>query len=274
MTARSQLTTRTRPAIRRLWRRVIRWRAEDLTGALGGCSVLVVAPHPDDETLGCGALIARLVEGGTPVDVLVVTDGRGSHPASALPPADLAAIRAAECVAACGRLGLPPDRVHALGIPEGLLAERTAELVERLTVLIERSAVTDLFVPSALDWHPDHQLVRAAGVRVAAARPTVRLLEYPVWFWADGPWASHDGGSTLQRAWRFAAEPVTTLLTLRPVLVRTAEAHRDAKRRALEEYRSQVSNLTGEPDWATLDEAFLEDFLGDAEVFFRGGAAA
>jgi LmbE family N-acetylglucosaminyl deacetylase len=55
-----------------------------------GNVVMVLAPHPDDETLGCGGLITELTAKGRPPVVVVVTDGTGSHPASrSYPPARL-----------------------------------------------------------------------------------------------------------------------------------------------------------------------------------------
>ena len=84
-----------RPPAVRLWRRELQRRAVDETLGAAGRSCLVLAPHPDDETLGVGALIARKRAAGTRVRVLVVTDGRGSHVSSVLDPDALAAVRRA-----------------------------------------------------------------------------------------------------------------------------------------------------------------------------------
>src|SRR5262245_24685447 len=50
-----------------------------LRDLVGHSPVLVLAPHPDDESLGCGGLIAACQAQGHPVHVLVLTDGAGSH---------------------------------------------------------------------------------------------------------------------------------------------------------------------------------------------------
>lgn len=248
------------------------WRAVDVTAGTSGRSYLIVAPHPDDETFGCGALLARLAEAGTPVEIAIVTDGRGSHASKAITPDELAAVRATECVEACRLLGIDVARIHQFGIEEGSLAGHATDVVSRLVELIDASQATDVFVPSSLDWHGDHVAVNQAATQAVGQRPGVRIFDYPVWFWADGPWLTRNGASFPRRLWAFVADPLVTLRTLRPVVIRPGERHLEAKRAALHAYRSQVSNLTGEDDWATLDESFLDDFLGSAEMFFARGA--
>jgi len=82
------------------WRALPTGTLEEVAGS-GTC--LVLAPHPDDESLGCGGLIAACCAAGRPPVVAVLTDGSGSHPGSrAFPPTRLAAIRKAEVTAAVG----------------------------------------------------------------------------------------------------------------------------------------------------------------------------
>ena len=77
---------------------------------------VVLAPHPDDESLGCGGLLARLAAHGVPARVVVVTDGAQSHPGSAAyPPERLRALREAEARAAVAALlerVLPTSSAH------------------------------------------------------------------------------------------------------------------------------------------------------------------
>ena len=80
---------------------------------------LILAPHPDDESLGCGGLIAALSEAGRPPLVVCVTDGSASHPGSRThPPARLKTLREAELCAACAELGVPAQNVHFLGLTD------------------------------------------------------------------------------------------------------------------------------------------------------------
>ena len=80
---------------------------------------MVLSPHPDDETLGAGGLIAEACAEGQDVDVIVVTDGSGSHPRSKqYPRQKLVDLRYSEVHRAGVALGLQPDRVKFLGLPD------------------------------------------------------------------------------------------------------------------------------------------------------------
>jgi LmbE family N-acetylglucosaminyl deacetylase len=72
-----------------------------------GESVVVVAPHPDDESIACGGLIGLLARRSVVVNIIVDTDGCGSHPNSFdYPPARLAKLRAEETLSALSHLEL------------------------------------------------------------------------------------------------------------------------------------------------------------------------
>jgi hypothetical protein len=94
------------------------WRAlpiGDLTEVIGAGNCLVLAPHPDDESLGCGGLIARCCIESRPPVVVILTDGSGSHPGSQdYPPQKLAALREQEVARATQALGLPTERLMFL----------------------------------------------------------------------------------------------------------------------------------------------------------------
>src|SRR5271165_3026576 len=87
---------------------------------LGAGGLVVVAPHPDDESLACGGLIAEACAEGRPARVVVVSDGAGSHPASkAYPKMRLRDLREAEARRAIAELGLDPDRdIEFLSLPD------------------------------------------------------------------------------------------------------------------------------------------------------------
>ena len=83
-------------------------------------SILIVAPHPDDETLGCGGAIALLRQLNISVKVSIVSDGTKSHPNSlTYPPPALKKLRERESLAALAILGVAPEAVTFLGMPDG-----------------------------------------------------------------------------------------------------------------------------------------------------------
>ncbi|RYF78229.1 MAG: PIG-L family deacetylase, partial [Comamonadaceae bacterium] len=142
---------------------------------------VVVAPHPDDEVLAVGGLMALLARTGQRLSVVAVTDGTASHPGSALWPADrLAQVRPREQADALAKLGWEGLAIRRLGLPDGGLQARQAELADMLASLIRPDDV--LITPWRLDGHPDHEAVGDACA-AAAERSGARLVEVPVWGW-------------------------------------------------------------------------------------------
>lgn len=184
---------------------------------------VVVAAHPDDESLGAAGLMVALHEAGVPVHVVCATAGEASHPASPTHgPADLARRRRAELAAALDVL-VPGATHEVLGLPDGGLAAHEAALVSHVVRAVGDGRRTLLVATWRGDGHADHEAVgRAASV--AAARTAARLVEYPVWLW-------HWGHPETVRTDRMRALPL-------------APPARDRKRRALDEHVSQVGRLS------------------------------
>jgi LmbE family N-acetylglucosaminyl deacetylase len=156
----------------------------------GTAAPLVLAPHPDDESLGCGGLIAACCARGTPPVVAVLTDGAMSHPGSrAFPAARLAEIRAAETREAVAALGMPRDRLHFLGLPDGRAPRDGAGLEQAaacVAALARAAGATTILATWEHDPHPDHVAAQAIARR-AAALAGARVVSYPVWGWALPP---------------------------------------------------------------------------------------
>lgn len=121
--------------------------------------VLVIAPHPDDESLGAGGTIARLADAGTRVEVVCVTRGEATIGARQ-PPAEIARRRSEELRTACALLGAEEPTI--LDLPDGRVASATDELVAILHDLTGRLQPELVLAPWALDRHPDHLAVADA----------------------------------------------------------------------------------------------------------------
>lgn len=181
--------------------------------------VVVVAPHPDDESLAVGGLLAELRTHDVDVEVLAVTDGEASHPGLG----NLDAVRSAEQCRAVAALGIdaPPVR---LGLPDGHLREHTEVLAQALEERSGRETV--ILAPWDHDGHPDHDACGAVAIDVAR-RTGAALWAYPLW------------------AWRWADLDDLAALALRRVTL--GDDARAAKAAAIACHQSQTTHLDGPP---------------------------
>ena len=146
---------------------------------------VVMAPHPDDESLACGGLIAEACRQRFLVRIIVVSDGAGSHPNSkAYPPHRLKALREEEARRAGAELGVAPELMLFLGLPdrfvapEGIAGERAiGEIVDCVREIGARS----LFVSWRHDPHCDHEASYRIAREVQHRVARLRLFEYIVW---------------------------------------------------------------------------------------------
>ena len=204
-------------------------------------SLLVIAPHPDDETIGAYGLMRRLRRRGVIVHVLVIADGAASHPASAAWPRQrLVQERRRETRRAVRRIGVAAQNVTCLGLPDGAL-DTVAPRVRRGIARAIGCAARPLLVagPAVGDDHPDHRVV-AAAIR-AVRRPGIRRLAFPVW----------PAGDALPGA---RALPLTAVERL-------------GKRHAIRSYATQTGRITDDPGGFALTRAQIAAFCRPAETF-------
>ena len=250
--------------------------------------VIVFAPHPDDETLAVGGLVYRLVHAGAAVRIVFVTNGDGyvhavqtdfgvKHPTD-VDYVAFGELRQREALAALAHLGVKPRAVRFLGFPDGGLAElwRTHWLPshpytspytkessppdgtvgydgEDLTSVIRRVVrnfrPTVVVMPHPYDTHLDHAHtsyfvtealtdLQTSGVLSRHVTVLTYLVHYPSWPATRGP--------AFDRVL-----PLTDLPDTAWTETDLAPAELEAKRAALEEYRSQLGVMNG----------FLRNFL-------------
>jgi LmbE family N-acetylglucosaminyl deacetylase len=156
---------------------------------LGDCGgMTIVAPHPDDETLGMGATIAMLRAAGVEVQVVSVSDGGAAYPGlGATDRAQLERVRHAEVCRSLRLLGA--GEPIGLGMPDGELSGHEQQLTDRIAALLaDFPAGRWCAATWRGDGHPDHEAVGRACA-AAAAKTGAVFLEYPVWMWH---WARPD----------------------------------------------------------------------------------
>ncbi|HXB02134.1 MAG TPA: PIG-L family deacetylase [Opitutaceae bacterium] len=150
---------------------------------------VVFAPHQDDETIGCGGLIARKRHEGLPVHVVFITDGCLSHPEHPeLTPVDIAEIRRTEAFNALAVLGVESSAIHFLNERDGSLSQlgraKRDALVGKLAALLDDIRPDEIFLPCHHDGSDEHTATFTCvsdALRHSPRQPEV--WQYPVWAW-------------------------------------------------------------------------------------------
>lgn len=231
---------------------VLPWRS---VREIARSPALVVAPHPDDETLGCGGAIALLRSLNCDVRVLVISDGTLSHPRSQKYPAKvLRALRESETLSALSVLGLESDAVTFLGLQDGSIPTHDNSAVASCRAYLTKVAPQIIFLPWRYDPHPDHRascsLIHTALLKLRLLSP--RLIEYPIWDW-DEEQRGKEPQQELVTSWRLDIGAVVEL-----------------KQQAIAAYRSQTTDLVDDdPEGFRLTDVMLANFTRPWEVYFE-----
>ncbi|WP_115048279.1 PIG-L deacetylase family protein [Xanthomonas arboricola] len=215
----------------------------------GGQRLVVVAPHPDDEVLGCGGLIAAARAAGMPVLIIALTDGEQAYPDEpGWRPQVLGPARRRELEAAMQELDVLPGALVHLALGDGALAACEVRMAAAIGDLI--TAQDTLLVTWERDGHPDHEAASRATAAACKAQ-SARRLQYPVWAWH---WSRpHDAVFTEATALR---------LDLSPALL-------SAKQRAIACFATQLGHCTPAVADPILPPSVLERFARPFEVFIR-----
>lgn len=158
--------------------------------APGSVPVVAVAPHPDDESLGCGGTLALHAERGDPVTVVWMTAGERGIPDR--DPVETAHVRRSEARAALAALGIEDGRF--LDLPDGEVGEHGRPGAEALARVLAERAPRVVYAPHRDEAHPDHSAT--ATIVVDAVRrhgdDDLVLLGYEVWSPVAWPHHSED----------------------------------------------------------------------------------
>jgi LmbE family N-acetylglucosaminyl deacetylase len=144
-----------------------------------GKSALVVAPHQDDEAIGCGGVLCLQTRSGNAAAIVMLQDGADGFEATGLTRQQLTELRNEESRQAAKAAGLtePP-----LFLNHARLAESVAEAAEQVRAIIAERKVDAIFIPFVLDAHPDHQWANIILAEALKKVPwNVRVLGYEVW---------------------------------------------------------------------------------------------
>lgn len=211
--------------------------------------VVILAPHPDDETLGCGGLIALRAHEGRRVVVVVITDGRALLKRFGVErdptPAEVSVMRKNETRRAVDILSGGSAEIIFLDFEnEGLLAQRAAA-TRKITALLSELRPGEVYMPSPFEGHAEHVAVNEmAREACSSSNACPSTFEFMI---------------TLKRG-------VTPESVPRRVIGVNVAAHRETERRALQEFRSHLDIIyAGQP--APFETNNYERYLTEDEPF-------
>jgi LmbE family N-acetylglucosaminyl deacetylase len=244
-----------RRALSRVFRWVLRWRAHKYCPD-GESVILVFAPHPDDEALGCGGLIARKRLEGSPVHIAYLTDGSESHPDHpAFTPEAVAAMRENEARRAMRLLGVESTALAFLKARDGTLADldaaAAAELTEKIAGVLKKVRPDEVFLPFHHDGSSEHDAAfKLVASALAQTKTKARILAFPIWSW-----------------WN-PLLLIRPLFTSRKVWRSDFLGYEHIKMQALAIYASQVEPM---PPWPNpvVSSEFVSFFSSHEEFFFE-----
>lgn len=209
--------------------------------------LLIIAPHPDDETFGCGQALAAAAQAGREIGVLLLTNGEGSHPGSSCYDSErLIQLRRSELTAALALLAPGKDiSVMRAGLGDGgsNLERLGLHRYQRIVAFARALGTQSVWSTWDGDPHCDHESAATLG-RMISDEIGAQYWRYPIW----GRFGERDVPAHLRlfSDGRFAQR----------------------KREAIACYRSQTTTLIDDdPEGFTFPQNILDHFVASPEIF-------
>jgi hypothetical protein len=240
-----QIFIKIKDCIRRIRLKYIHSRLRNTSVLYIQGRTLIVAPHPDDEVLGCGGLITRLAMKGQPPYVIVMTGGGASHMGCCELPDDVVVEnRRRLTLRALTILGVPEKNIFFLDFQDGRIDDKDSEMVA-LQSLLSNLNPEQVFVPHRSEGWSDH--VWTARIIKSLIPAAVKVWEYCVWFWYYNTW---------NMDWKQAR-----------ILKLDARIHA-LKHKAIDAYITPLAPC-GNPWSGVLPKVFIDANSWNKELFFK-----
>ncbi len=214
-----------------------------------GDNILLIAPHPDDEIIGCGGLIQRYTSGKC-VNVVILTGGGASHHGCCEATADdIKRERRNMAQKINAEIGLPKGCLHLLDFEDGNISAGNAVEEAKLLSIIQNIKPDAILFPiqQGEGWS-DHIAAGDIVKRLISAHSIkVQLYEYCVWFWYYNVWNIR---------WRDAH-----------ILKMTSDQYQK-KLKAISDYTTSVAPC-GKPWSGVLPKVFLKANSWSMELYFK-----
>lgn len=212
--------------------------------------LLIIAPHPDDETFGCGEALASAAQAGREIGIVLLTDGEGSHPRSSEYGRDrLVALRKEEMRAALKVLAPGKDiPVMRAGLEDGSsdLERLGLHRLQRIFAFASALDTRSVWTTWNGDPHCDHKTAATLG-RMVADEIGAKFWRFPIW----GRFGERDVPDDLR--------------------IFANRQYRARKLEAINAYRSQtISLIADDPDGVVIPQGLLDHFAESPEIFIGG----
>jgi LmbE family N-acetylglucosaminyl deacetylase len=224
--------------------------------------IVVFAPHPDDETLGCGGTIVKRLAEGYEVIVVVLTDGRYSFKVvlgidSDPTPEELKEIRKDETVRATAILGVPRNNLLFIDFEDDTLAKRQNELEQKITDILKQYAPEEVYFTYGKDYNYDHQATSRA-VKNCVQRLTSQPVMYQYSIARPGTCGIYGRIRPVIDAFKSLFKKTTVDVDVKAFL--------SVKEKALREFKSEITMLSSRQTRPITTD--VTHFLKNKETFF------
>jgi LmbE family N-acetylglucosaminyl deacetylase len=226
---------------------------------------IVFAPHPDDETLGCGGTIARKLDEGYDISVVFITDGNlcltNLGVFSGPTAIEMKDLRKKEALRATSILGLNEKDLIFLDCEESLLTKHEKQLQKTIVEILEEISPLEVFFPQEREYNFAHRITNRV-VKNAIKATNIRPIEYQytiAWsfpfylFWHIMNERTFDFFS------KFMYEDLISL---------DISKFFHLKEKAMKEYKSQTTVLANDQKSPVLKQSFVKRFMKNKEKFF------
>lgn len=225
--------------------KIVQCLLSDKLSLISNRAYLIIAPHPDDEVLGCGGLIARLVSEGNIPKIVIMSKGEASHGGCCnTPEKDIMEARHRLTLESLKILGVPESNIYCLSYPDGGISPDHEE-TSRLKSLIAHLKPEAVFVPHWGEGWKDHTMTREIAMKLVPKN--VSLYEYCVWMWYYNVW---------KLDWKNAFR------------LRMSHKEHSLKLKAVDQYVTPQAPC-GKPWSGVLPKVFLDANKSKLELYFK-----
>ena len=209
--------------------------------------ILIIAPHPDDEVIGCSGLIQRTLAAGHQVYICILTGGGASHKGCcSISSNELKSKRRNLAKSIDAQLGLPIENLYMLNFPDGNINKDNIEC-EKLREVIEKLKPQSIFIPHQKGEGWSDHIEAGNIVKNIIEGTSIHLYEYCVWFWYYNVWGLD---------WKNAR------------LLKMTKRQHQSKLQAIHDYITPLAPC-GKPYSGVLPKVFIHGNQWSKELYFK-----